>query len=93
MCMGSSGIDKVSNYLPFKRGKLVAKYEKHSAAITCLKMFKGLLLSSSADKTVKVWNTTTMEIINTMEGHAAPVTSISILTYWRFNVGNIEHRL
>ncbi len=51
-------------------------------------MQNGLLLSASADKTIKVWNSTDWSLERTMEGHLDSVNCLAELSYDSFASGS-----
>ncbi|MCU0549034.1 MAG: WD40 repeat domain-containing protein, partial [Leptolyngbya sp. Prado105] len=50
----------------------------HTAPITQLRLTGDTLISTSADKTIRLWNTKTGESIKTLTGHSDRVTALSI---------------
>ncbi len=46
-----------------------------------MKMQNGLLLSASADKTIKVWNLTDWSLVRTIDGHLDAVSRLAELSY------------
>ena len=74
----TGGVDRViyawnlenTETAPVPTGKLVG----HQMTVTKLLLHKNLLVSGSADSTVKIWDLESMTCINTYEGHQGAVT-------------------
>lgn len=60
--------------------KYIRTLEGHTAKITCVQASNNgqLLISSSRDKTIKLWNTTTWNCIKTLSGHKSHINSIFV---------------
>jgi WD40 repeat protein len=44
-----------------------------------------ILVSGSCDTTIKLWNTTTMKLINTLTGHTGCINALSSFNYFNSN--------
>jgi WD40 repeat protein len=69
--------DKFNNYQPIN---LTASFvgSEHTEVVNSVAFNNnGLLASSSDDNTIKIWNTTTKELVNTLEGHTTGVLVVA----------------
>lgn len=85
----------VTNFIP---KKLVHSWKHHTKAVTGLRFFPGsghLLLSASADSTVKIWDAYHQrELLRTFSGHTKAVTDISFNTDGtRFLSGSYDRQM
>ena len=68
----------ITNYIPKKQ---VHSWKNHTGAVTALQFFPGsghLLLSGSADNTVKIWDVFhERELLRTFSGHSKAISDIS----------------
>ncbi|OMO49463.1 hypothetical protein COLO4_38539 [Corchorus olitorius] len=55
---------------------LAASLQGHTRAVLCLSVGENMLFSGSADNTIRVWDTETLQCIKTLNGHADAVTSV-----------------
>jgi pre-mRNA-processing factor 17 len=88
-------LGSVTNYIP---KKLVHTWKSHTKAVTALRLFPNsghLLLSSSADSTVKIWDVYHQrELLRTYSGHTKSVLDVSFnLDGTRFITGSFDRMM
>eukprot|EP01132_Coremiostelium_polycephalum_P010049 gene10049-12318_t len=68
----------------------IFKLEDHSGEVNCITidMEKNYLFSCSFDKSIKVWDLTTMKCIKTLNGHTKSVKSIFVSGKYLFSASN-----
>ena len=53
------------------------RWKAHSLAVLCLAFHSGLLVSGSADKTLRIWDAHTFELVRQLDGHSNHVCSVN----------------
>merc|ERR1711974_448283 len=54
-------------------------FKGHKGTVYAVKLAGHLLVSGSADRTVKVWDVRTGELLNSLEGHTGSISSLAII--------------
>eukprot|EP00794_Sanderia_malayensis_P012720 gene12720-14025_t len=58
----------------------VHEFLGHTASVTAVRTFKNVLASGSSDKTIKIWNADTGELIQTLRGHTKGVWGLRFMS-------------
>ena len=65
--------------------------EGHSGAINALaNLPSGEFVSASDDCTLKIWNSTTNQVVRTLSGHLGPVLSVAVFSDGRIASGSLD---
>ncbi|EPT05940.1 hypothetical protein FOMPIDRAFT_1044419 [Fomitopsis schrenkii] len=77
----------VARVVNLETGKTVHLFRGHSAPLTCIAFFTGtftpgsgdIMITGSWDKTIKLWNTDTRQLISSTDGHSDFVKSLLVI--------------
>ena len=59
-------------------GHQLASMQRHTARVSSLTLSGSLLVSSSYDKSVKLWHTGIMQFLHTLHGHSDSIHSVAV---------------
>ncbi|EKE39034.1 hypothetical protein ENUP19_0274G0051 [Entamoeba nuttalli] len=77
------GWGKSISVIELESGSIVNEYEPHMATITQVKEMKNLLISSSLDKTIKVFDRRSNAITMDLKGHSNAVKGFDVTGEWQ----------
>ncbi|XP_065054682.1 uncharacterized protein LOC135683371 [Rhopilema esculentum] len=58
----------------------VTEFLGHTGSVISVQLYKNLLASGSVDKTIKIWNTDTGELVQTLKGHSKGVWGLRFMS-------------